>query len=145
MHKSKALLAANKELAKQNEQKQRRAEELHIANKELAFQNKEKEIRAAELLHAINQLKNAEEYQKEYAEGLKQMMFITSHRMRKPIAHILGISNLLDYNLIDSPEELKKMIKFIKVSAETLDNFTRDLTAFIYQQEEKVENKHGTK
>jgi signal transduction histidine kinase len=145
MHKSKALLAANKELAKQNEQKHKRAEELHLANKELAFQNKEKEIRAAELLHAINQLKNVEEYQKEYAEGLKQMMFITSHRMRKPIAHILGISNLLDYNLIDSPEELKKMIKFIKVSAETLDNFTRDLTAFIYQQEEKVENKHGIK
>jgi signal transduction histidine kinase len=144
MHKSKALLAANKELAKQNEQKHKRAEKLLIA-KELALQSKEKEIRAAELLHAISELKNAEEYQKEYAEGLKQMMFITSHRMRKPIAHILGISNLLDYNLIDSPEELKKMIKLIKVSAEALDNFTRDLTAFIYLQEEKAENKHGTK
>lgn len=145
MHKSKTLLAANKELAKQIEQKHKQAEELYHANKKLALQNKDKEMRAAELLHAINELKNAEEYQKEYAEGLKEMMFITSHRMRKPIAHILGISNLLDYNLIDSPEELKKMIKFIKVSAEALDNFTRDLTTFIYKQEAKVENKHWTK
>jgi light-regulated signal transduction histidine kinase (bacteriophytochrome) len=43
------LIIANKELAFQNEEKEKRAEELIIANKELAFQNKEKEKRAAEL------------------------------------------------------------------------------------------------
>ena len=46
------LVLANKELALQNEQKERIAEELVIANKELLFQNEEKAKRAAELILA---------------------------------------------------------------------------------------------
>ena len=38
---SDELIIANKELAFQNEEKEKRAAELIIANKELAFQNKE--------------------------------------------------------------------------------------------------------
>ena len=40
------LIIANKELAFQNEEKEKRAAELIIANKELAFQNEEKGKRA---------------------------------------------------------------------------------------------------
>lgn len=43
------LILANKEIALQNLQREKRAEELIIANKELAFQNEEKEKRAQEL------------------------------------------------------------------------------------------------
>jgi len=43
------LIIANKELAFQNEEKEKRAAELIIANKELAYQNELKEKRAAEL------------------------------------------------------------------------------------------------
>jgi len=53
--KSDELVSANKELAFQIDEKERRAEELLVANKELAianeelaFQNNEKEKRAAE-------------------------------------------------------------------------------------------------
>jgi PAS domain S-box-containing protein len=49
---SSALLAANKELLFQNEEKEKRAAELVIANEELIFQNGEKEKRANELLIA---------------------------------------------------------------------------------------------
>ena len=45
------MIIANKELAFQNEEKEKRAAELIIANKELVFQNEEKEKRAAELIH----------------------------------------------------------------------------------------------
>ena len=44
------LVIANKELAFQHEEKEKRAAELVIANKELAFQHEEKEKRAAELV-----------------------------------------------------------------------------------------------
>ena len=44
------LIIANKELAFQNEEKENRAAELSVANKELAFQNEEKEKRAADLI-----------------------------------------------------------------------------------------------
>ena len=50
------LIIANKELAFQNEEKEKRAAELVIANKELAFQNQEKEKRAAELVVANKEL-----------------------------------------------------------------------------------------
>jgi PAS domain S-box-containing protein len=52
----KDLRIANKELAFQNEEKEKRAAELVIANEELAFQNEEKEKRAAELLIANKEL-----------------------------------------------------------------------------------------
>jgi signal transduction histidine kinase len=50
------LLIANKELAFQNKEKEKRADELIIANKELLFQNTEKEKRAAELVIANEEL-----------------------------------------------------------------------------------------
>lgn len=50
------LRNANKELAFQNEEKEKRANELSIANKELAYQNDEKENRAAELIIANEEL-----------------------------------------------------------------------------------------
>jgi PAS domain S-box-containing protein len=50
------LRAANKELAFQNDEKEKRAAELGIANAELAYQNKEKEKRAAELIIANEEL-----------------------------------------------------------------------------------------
>jgi len=50
--KADLLTIANKELAFQNEEKEKRAAELIIVNNELAFQNEEKEKRAAELFIA---------------------------------------------------------------------------------------------
>src|SRR5665648_689552 len=50
------LAIANKELHFQNDEKEKRAAELAIANKELAFQNDEKEKRAAELVIANEEL-----------------------------------------------------------------------------------------
>ena len=54
------LILANKELAYQNSEKEKRAAELLIANEELAFQNQEKEKRAGELLIANQELAVAE-------------------------------------------------------------------------------------
>ena len=48
------MIIANKELAFQNDEKVKRAEELIIANKELVFQNKEKEKRATEYKDIYN-------------------------------------------------------------------------------------------
>ncbi|MFT5851876.1 MAG: PAS domain S-box-containing protein [Colwellia sp.] len=50
------LALANKELAFQNEEKEKRAGELALANTELAFQNEEKEKRAGELALANTEL-----------------------------------------------------------------------------------------
>jgi PAS domain S-box-containing protein len=56
LDKQDELVTANRELAFQNDEKEKRAAELVIANKELAFQNEEKEKRAAELVIANKEL-----------------------------------------------------------------------------------------
>jgi sensor domain CHASE-containing protein len=114
--------------------------QLIIANKELAIQNEEKEKRTAQLIIANTELKKAEEYQKEYIRSLKEMMFITSHKMRQPVAHILGIATVLDTTK-DSKEELMKLIDYMKQSATTLDLHTKELTIFIHELERKEKSK----
>lgn len=86
----------------------------------------------------ITERKKAERQKKEYAKGLEEMIFMTSHKVRQPITHIIGVSNLLD-DLVTSNEELKKMTNYIKESALSLDTFTKELTTFIVELQSKSE------
>lgn len=124
------LIMANVELAFQNKEKETRAEELIIANRELAFQNEEKEKRAKELLFTNSQLKTTTENLQKYNLGLKEMNFMTSHKVRHPVATILGFSNLLS-KPATSTGELKKIMVYIKESALLLDTYTRELTDYM--------------
>jgi hypothetical protein len=138
------LIIANAELIFQNEEKEKRANELlvanaelSIANEELIFQNAEKEKRAAELVLLNGELTRAEDQQAEYIRGLEQMMFLTSHRVRQPVANILGIAQILDSSGI-SQKEFNQAVQYMKESAVKLDAFTKELTAFIEQLGKKT-------
>ena len=89
------LIIANKELAFQNEEKEKRAAELIIANKELAFQNEEKEKRAAELIIANKELAfQNEEKEKRAAElsiANKELAFQNEEKEKR--AAELSIAN----------------------------------------------------
>ena len=124
------LVIANEELAFQNGEKEKRAAELVIANEELVFQNREKEKRAAELIVSNDELQKTKMFLDEHVQGLEKMLFMISHRVRQPITHILGLSNLME-QAIDSPEKLKKLTDYIKQSAIALDTLTKELTTFI--------------
>lgn len=124
------LVIANKELLFQNEEKEKRAAELVIANKELLFQNEEKEKRAVELTIANKKLEKSEAGLREYIAGLKEMMFVTSHKVRQPVANILGICSQLDGTAV-SPAELSEWVKQMKQSAIILDAFTKELTSLM--------------
>ncbi|MBL7884589.1 MAG: hypothetical protein JNL69_11005 [Bacteroidia bacterium] len=95
------------------------------------MQYDEKKKLAEELTVAYRELKKTEEYLIEYIKGLEEMMFITSHKVRQPIAHILGISNLLDFSTNYSLDEMKKIVGYIKRSALAVDTFTKELTIFM--------------
>lgn len=84
----------------------------------------------------INEKKQAEIDKIEYVKSLEELLFKTSHEVRQPIAHILGIANLLNQS-IHSAKELKKMIGFMQESAQSLDKFTRELTAVLHELTEK--------
>ncbi|MGL2967131.1 PAS domain S-box protein [Flavobacterium sp. XGLA_31] len=84
----------------------------------------------------ITELKMAEKEKLEYINNLEEMMFITSHKVRHPITQIMGISNLLEYEL--SKEELGQMLSYVKDSVTSLDTFTRELTMFIHNLKKKT-------
>jgi chromosome segregation ATPase len=133
------LSIANHELAFQNSEKEKRAAELILANHELAFQNKEKESRAAELVVKNNELGKAEEYLKEHIVSLEEMMFMTSHKVRQPVANILGLANILG-QLVNSHDELMTSVGCIKDSAEALDSFIKEFTNYIVELDQKWKN-----
>jgi hypothetical protein len=125
-----SLNTVNKELAYQYAENKKHAAELIIANKELAYQNREKEKRAIELSIAYTKIKKTEEFLKDHIKGLEEMMFMTHHKVRQPVANILGLSAMLK-NYLRSPVVLKKLVGYIRVSALDLDAFTRELTTFM--------------
>jgi signal transduction histidine kinase len=133
------LLIAKKELLFQNIEKEKRSLELIIANKELAFQKIEKSKRATELTFVSKELEKAEKQHHDYVDGLKEIMFITSHEVRLPLANIIGISELL--NQIDNtPEEINLCIDYLKQSALLLETSTKELTFYIDSLEQRSKN-----
>jgi signal transduction histidine kinase len=89
------LGVANKELAFQNDEKEKRAAELGVANKELAFQNDEKEKRAAELGVANKKLAfENEEKEKRAAElGVANKKLAFENEEKEKRAAELGVAN----------------------------------------------------
>ncbi len=128
------LLIAYKKLSFQNEEKEKRAAELVLTNKELCIQNEERSRLSIALTSAIKYIEQGKKNQEQYIDGLKEIMFITTHKIRQPIANIIGISNLLENNL-KSPDQLKQMLEYMKQSAQLLDSFTRELTTYVYEHE----------
>jgi len=96
--------------------------------------------RTDELIDAYNESGNEEEFLKAYVHGMEKMISITNHKVRQPVANILGMANLMDY--VNSPEELKTIVEYMKRSALDLDAFTNELTSFIGNLEQKGKNKN---
>lgn len=131
------LIISNKEQVFQNEEKEKCVDELVVTHNQLKFQIEEKENRTEELLLAYTELQKAQESQKEYIIGLEKMIFITSHKVRQPITQIQGVSVMLD-GKINTQEELREIIGYMKESINSLDTFTRELTTYIYELQNKV-------
>jgi signal transduction histidine kinase len=71
--------------------------------------------------------------EQQYVNDLKEMLFITSHQVRKPLANILGLIEMDTAGL--SPEALKQRAQHLHASADELDGFVKQLNAFIEQTE----------
>ncbi|WP_181306267.1 PAS domain S-box protein [Rufibacter sp. XAAS-G3-1] len=90
------LSIANEELAFQNHEKEKRAQELSVANEELAFQNDEKEKRAQELSVANQELAFQNDEKEKRAQELsvanKELAFQNNEKEKR--AQELSIANI---------------------------------------------------
>lgn len=78
----------------------------------------------------ITDRKILEEQQKEELDTLEKIAFQTSHKVRGPLARILGLTSLMEKELLH-PNEIEFTINMIVKSAKELDTSTSELTQFI--------------
>jgi PAS domain S-box-containing protein len=65
--------------------------------------------------------------------GLEEFSYVTSHKIRAPVANILGIVNLLNKDTINDDHN-KILLDYLEVATHTLDQTIRDLTSIMEMQ-----------
>ncbi len=93
----------------------------------------------AEKIHNMNEnletiIQERTKELKKKNEALEEYAFINSHKLRGPVATILGLLNLFNY--IDLKDEDREMINHISIASETLDKVVKDITKAIERGDE---------
>lgn len=86
-----------------------------------------KAVRIIGLLSDITERKNNEEKVRETMAKLEKFAQMTSHNLRRPLANIIGISNLMKEE-VKLPEHLFDLVVEIRRSALSLDDVVREMT-----------------
>jgi PAS domain S-box-containing protein len=87
-------------------------------------------------LRDINAQKLAESKIKQYVEVLRQVSHNQSHRLRHPVATMLGLLSLIAWDKLDA--ENRELLGFMKESARKLDEIIHDSVAKLYQAESEL-------
>lgn len=82
----------------------------------------------------VTALKNAEVERSLYIEDLEQIAFMTSHKIRGPIATMMGLVELLRMNGYE-PGERNMVFENLKSCIMELDRCSRQMSAFIHQKQ----------
>jgi len=138
------LIIANKELAFQNLEKEKRADELAIANKELAFQNLEKEKRVAELAIASRELVyQNEEKEKRAAELViadKELAFQNLEKEKRATELVIADKELAFQNLEKEKRAAELVIADKELSFQNLEKEKRAAELVIADKELAFQN-----
>jgi signal transduction histidine kinase len=86
---------------------------------------------------SYNKLSNkAQAKEQQYLKALERMLVMTSHKVRQPLARLLGLVEMIN---MDGSEltvaELKERCQYLHLSANELDELVRELNQFIQQAE----------
>lgn len=68
---------------------------------------------------------------------LEEILFQISHRVRQPVAQILGVASLLESSSL-SKKELFEIVGYMEISAQLLDHFTKELSEFTTKERAKI-------
>ena len=88
----------------------------------------------------INEKKKADEERIEHIKSLEEMLFMTSHQVRKPIVNLLGLANQLE-DPTNSNDEMAQIIGYIKESVVSLDSYTKELASYICEVNKREKDK----
>lgn len=90
------------------------------------FDNDKSLIELISIGKNISDIVNAAMEKDSYIQLLEDAIFRTSHQVRQPISHILGVAHLIQSEKI-TVDEFRKMISYCQVAAKELDGYMHDL------------------
>ncbi len=76
--------------------------------------------------------------QKEYEEAMEQVAFDISHVLRRPVASLVGLSDLIA-SADANDEDFKEYSKYIQLVSQELDTFSRKLDVYYSLKRDKIE------
>jgi signal transduction histidine kinase len=124
----------NEKLHKKEQGYQKLNTRLQDANNILVNENKKKDKSSIQLELDNTTLKKAAQIHQENKDDLENIMYLLSHKIRKEVANILGISNLLIEHADLTPTEISEMMNIIIYSAQSLNLFTEDISLTIHKK-----------
>lgn len=62
---------------------------------------------------------------------MKEMLEMVSHRIRRPIAQLLGLKQVLSYSTDLNSQEVTSIAQMMTQSVEDLDKYTREFNEFL--------------
>lgn len=86
----------------------------------------------------ITEKKEKEVKEQQYLASIEKMLFMVSHKIRKPVTNCIGLITLVEEEKTMSQDDLKVIINHFKSSAMELDMFTQELTHLICDIEQKA-------
>jgi signal transduction histidine kinase len=127
-----ALQKSNEEIQAQNDEIQTQNEAIKVQNQEIQAQGEE--IRGInENLESLVRERTAELEKKNKA--LEEYAFINAHKLRSPVASILGLTNLL--KKIPTTKEGQDVLDHLQISADKLDEIVSSITKAIERGDKK--------
>ncbi len=100
-----------------------------VSDKASIIYNDKQPVRAIGSIRDINDLKQQEESLKHQNNILRDIAWIESHEIRRPLATILGLVELA--NNCKTEQELTQVLSFLKFSADELDQMIRKISGKI--------------
>jgi len=97
------------------------------------YNSKKEIIGCLGITRNITERKNAQFAITGYTNKLEEFAFKTSHELRRPIANIIGMANLLSENGLN-PDERNKAINYISTSIKEVDEIVISMIELMEQQ-----------
>ncbi len=77
-------------------------------------------------------------------KGLEEFGYVTSHKVRAPVASILGLINVMNNQKVNLENgQLKSFLDYLSTSANSLDQTLKDLTSILDMQKSRLELKEN--